>query len=234
MVFNSRYLTVFLIMVGLQSCSEHSASLYQVERMKRAGSPVTDLNAIDWSNSNLLTDLISPWQQAPSNTTFQALWDDQYLYFKFDVKEENILIYRDQDLEREVVGSERVEIFFRRDDQLNPYYCLEMDASGRVYDYKASHYRQFEDTWTWPQDQLLVEAKRSEGGYAVLGKIGLRSLEELGLLKEDTLQAGLFRGHCLEAGGGDSSFHWISWVDPETEKPDFHVASSFGELVLVE
>ena len=229
-----KFTALIIFLMVTDSCSESSGSSYEVKRMDQTNSLVADLQAIDWSNSNLLTDLISPWREAPSNTTFQALWDDHYFYFKFEVLEDNILIYREKDLEEEVVGSERVEIFFRQDEELNPYYCLEMDASGRVFDYKAAHYREFEREWSWPKDQLIVEASQSNGGYTVTGKISLESLEELGLLKDNKLQAGLFRGRCLQAGGGDATFHWISWVHPETEQPDFHVASSFGELVLVE
>jgi hypothetical protein len=225
---------VLIVILALVGCTSQNGPTYLVKQINQSDGKVGPLNTVDWSQANLLNDLISPWREAPSNTTFQALWDDQYFYFKFAVLEDNILIYRDQDLEEEVVGSERVEIFFRQDEELNPYYCLEMDASGRVYDYKAAHYREFVREWSWPRDQLMVEASQSEDGYTVAGKISLVSLKELGLLKENKLQAGLFRGRCLQAGGDDSSFHWISWVHPETDQPDFHVASSFGELVLVE
>jgi len=222
-----------ILTMALIHCNGPSEYIYYVERIGQTDTPVTDLNSIDWSNSNLLTDFISPWQDAPANTTFRALWDQENFYFKFDVQEKNILIYRKDDAEQEVVGSERVEIFFRQNDQLNPYYCLEMDAAGRIFDNEVRHYRQYNPQWTWPEGQLQIKAERNHNGYSLSGKITIKSLKELGLLKENKLQAGLYRGRCLKIGGNDFSFHWISWVDPKTEKPDFHVASSFGELVLV-
>lgn len=224
----------FILTMALIQCNGPSESIYYVEHTELTDTQVTDLNSIDWSNSNLLTNFISPWRDASANTTFRALWDQDYFYFRFDVEEENILIYRKEDAEQEVVGSERVEIFFRKDDQLDPYYCLEMDAAGRKFDNKVSYYRQYNPEWSWPEGEIQIQAERNHAGYFLMGKISLNSLKELGLIKENKLQAGLFRGRCLKAGGGDSSFHWISWVNPETEKPDFHVASSFGELVLVE
>ena len=230
-----RYYFVISSSILLQTCSMTEKPSYRINKISDTGSIATDMESIDWSQADMLDTFISPWRTKGSeNTNFQALWDQQYVYFKFEVQEDNILIYRDQDLEQEVVGSERVEIFFRQDEALNPYYCLEMDASGRVFDYQASRYRQFKPEWGWPSGHLEVRAKASDQGYQVVGKVTIESLKQLGLLAENKLQMGLYRGRCLQIGGDDSTFHWISWVDPQTEQPDFHVASSFGEMLLIE
>ena len=204
---------------------------YEVHRIDN----VTELGDIDWSNSKVLEEFTSPWQQAPSHTTFRALWDDENVYFRFDVVEPNIMVFSETDDEQEVVRSERVEIFFRQDADLNPYYCLEMDASGRVFDYEAAHYRQFKPQWGWPEGQLKVMAAPTSDGYRVTGSVSLQSLVELGLLQQNLLQVGLFRGRRTShlESASDADFHWISWVHPQTEEPDFHVASSFGQLILL-
>ena len=214
-----------------QSCMTQENSVYQVQKIETAQS----LEEVDWTQVEILTEFISPWRDAPANTNFKAVWDEDYLYFRFHVVEPNIMVYRDQDHEMEVVRSERVEIFFRKDEALNPYYCLEMDASGRVFDYEAKHYRQFNTAWTWPVGGLEVKANSTTNGYLVTGKIGIQSLNQLGLIKDQTLEVGLFRGRrtSMEESASDADFHWVSWVDPETEQPDFHVASSFGKLILV-
>lgn len=44
--------------------------------------------------------------------------------------------------------------------------------------------------------------------------------------------AGVYRAEFStpEKDGDDPIMEWISWVDPKTEEPDFHVNSSFGEF----
>jgi hypothetical protein len=134
----------------------------------------------------------------------------------------------------EVVDSDRVEIFFKSDDRLDPYYCLEMDPRGRVLDYRASFYRKFEYNWQWPgSNQLQIKSDYTDQGYTIEGSITMASLKELNLLKNNELQAGLFRGECLKMRDPESTFSWISWIKPESVRPDFHIPSSFGVIKLV-
>jgi hypothetical protein len=44
--------------------------------------------------------------------------------------------------------------------------------------------------------------------------------------------AGVYRAEFSRKPRGDVHFGWMSWVDPQTPKPDFHVASSFGVFEL--
>jgi hypothetical protein len=46
------------------------------------------------------------------------------------------------------------------------------------------------------------------------------------------MNAGLYRGECVKLEGDKATLRWISWVDPKTANPDFHVASSFGKFIL--
>lgn len=187
-----------------------------------------------WEQANVNTDFSFPWEkQSPPKTSFRALFDDDYFYFRFDVEDDNILTYVKDDHKMEVVNSDRVEIFFRSDQNLDPYYCLEMDARGRILDYQTRYYRQFDYGWQWPgTEDLIVKAFEKEKTYVVEGAISLSSLEELGLLKNNVLEAGLYRGYCLNLPEPQAQFKWISWVKPNSETPDFHIPSSFGILRL--
>jgi hypothetical protein len=194
-----------------------------------------EMNSV-WEIANVNSDFSYPWEneKAPK-TNFRALHDDEYFYFRFDVEDDNVLTYVDQDHKMEVVHSDRVEIFFRQDEKLNPYYCLEMDAHGRVLDYVTRYYRDFDYEWSWPESKDLdVKASANTNGYVVEGAIKLSSLEALGLLKDRVLEAGLYRGYCmsLPEGNKEAYLRWISWVKPESKDPDFHIPSSFGSLKL--
>ena len=186
-----------------------------------------------WDQIEYLHDFSYPWRsESPPRTLFQAYHDDNYLYFKYTASCANPLVYVDTNHKLEVIHSERVEIFFRKDADLNPYYVFEIDPHGRVLDYEASYYRNFNREWAWPSD-LKLKTKIHKDHYTVQGQFEKAQLKALGLLQDGVLQTGLYRGHCTALIEGKSEIKWISWIDSGTKEPDFHVASSFGKLILL-
>lgn len=188
----------------------------------------------DWNHAERLTDFCSPWTGEPvPPMVFMALWNQEKFIFRFEVADTGIRVYEETNHKMEVVHSDRVEIFFRSDERMDPYFCLEMDPSGRVLDYRTRYYRRFEYEWQWPgKDDISVKAEFNSTGYSVEGAISLQSLRELELLRDGILEAGLFRGKCLTPAP-DASFNWISWVRPDSEQPDFHIPSAFGRIKLI-
>ena len=186
-----------------------------------------------WSKAVSLSDFIYPWErETPSCTTFKALHSREWLYCLFFVRVHNVKVYRIADKKPEIIKSDRVEIFFKKDDQLSPYYCLEVDPLARVYDYEAHYHRNFNTAWSWPEGQLHVKASRNSDGYSVEMAIHKDSLRSLGLLQNNVLLAGLYRAECVSIQGSTSTMKWISWINPDSPTPDFHIASSFGVLQL--
>lgn len=190
-------------------------------------------DAPQWQHATALTDFHYPWEnEAAPPTTFKALHNDAWVYFLFVIEDSHVNIRRKKDHKTEVAASSRAEIFFRIDGDLNPYYCLEMDPIGRVLDYKASYHREFDTHWSWPKDQLLIRTELRADGYSVELALSKKSLDELGLLRDNTLQAGLFRADCRFKSNDEEEFKWISWKIPDAQTPDFHIPSSFGVLRL--
>lgn len=188
-----------------------------------------------WGNAEILADFCSPWtSEAVPTMTFRALWNDKDFVFRFDVVDTGVHVFVKTNQKMEVIYSDRVEIFFRKDERMSPYFCLELDPYGRVLDYKTQYYRKFEYDWKWPgHDNLRVQAGFTAGGYWVEGAVSLSSLKELGLLNIGRLEAGIFRGKCNNAAP-EPEFTWISWVKPDSETPDFHIPSAFGQVILSE
>jgi len=120
----------------------------------------------------------------------------------------------------------------KANDSMNPYYCLEIDATGRVMDYTGVYYRKMDYTWPWPHEQLIIKSSSIPGGYIVEFAISIQSLKQLGLFQHKRLQAGLFRAECTGMVNGKSDLKWISWIKPPSTKPDFHIPSAFGVLVF--
>lgn len=81
---------------------------------------------------------------------------------------------------------------------------------------------------------LTVKASIDEMGYWVEGAISLKSLRYLGMYKNDgILKAGLYRGEYSTDADGSTKPRWLSWINPRSERPDFHIPSSFGILKLM-
>ncbi len=187
-----------------------------------------------WKQASELSDFTYPWEnEQPPHTLFRALHNKDWLYCLYDVKDDNINVYVNTNDKSEVVHSDRVEIFFRKDDRMSPYYGLELDPLARVLDYEAEYHRKFKGEWSWPAGQLIVKSNRRKDGYTVEIAISKKSLNQLGILQGKAIEAGLFRGNCLEISLKDESkIKWISWVKPASETPDFHIPSAFGVLML--
>jgi hypothetical protein len=104
-----------------------------------------------------------------------------------------------------------------------------------VLDYRAAHYRQFDFSWSFPG--LDVVGRRTGDGYVVQGQIALDALQSLGfpsLRSGHAIKFGMYRADFRHREAGAWSESWISWVDPRTAEPDFHVPQSFGYLRGVE
>lgn len=186
-----------------------------------------------WINAPALADFSYPWENnKPGGTTFKALHNGEWLYCLFQVEDEHIVLAENKDPKAAVASSSRAEIFFRIDDKLTPYYCLELDPAGRVLDYEATYYRKFDSAWSWPRGQMTLKTFTSRNGYSVEFAISMRSLKQLGLLKDHRLEAGLYRADAVREGNNIDNFKWVSWVTPDSKTPDFHIPSSFGLLLL--
>ena len=188
-------------------------------------------NFTNWNNIGEF-GFSSPWsEEALPTTLFSAYHDGNSLYFRFMAFGPKPLVYIHDNNKLEVTKSERVELFFRSNEKMQPYYCLEMDPKGRILDYKANFYRQFDRNWQWPES-LNIQTKIEKQHYNLQGKISLSVLDKLGILKNNKIEVGVYRGHCIELKDSKAIIKWISWVDPKTKKPDFHVPSSFGVFIL--
>lgn len=185
-----------------------------------------------WSDAVVLREFRFPWENrsAPA-TEFRALWDGARLFFRFDCEDGDLVLGEGRDAKEKVMGSDRAEVFFARDLALDPYYALEMDPRGEVLAYEARYYRRMNWEWSFPGLEVRAEIRRT--GYVVEGSIPLATLRELGVLRagEAALLAGVFRAEFHHQG---EAVHpgWMSWVDPRTEKPDFHVPAAFGRFEL--
>lgn len=194
---------------------------------------VKDFDRFFWEKANCLTDFCSPWKKDSfSKIEFRALWDLEYLYFNFQVFDSEVYIDRKNDSTESICNSDRVELFFRKNEKLSPYYCLEMDVDARILDFEGYPNWNFDYNWKWPKEQLEIQSFRDEKSFTVEGKISLTSLRALDLIQDNSIETGIYRAKFSQNEKQEYEPTWISWVNPSTEEPNFHIASSFGKLIL--
>ena len=208
--------------------------VYKVKRI--AAQALASSGACDaqqWAVANKLEDFVSPWDLAPIHPiVFRALYDAAYFYFSFQVQDGAVFTELKDASKASIAQSDRVELFIRTDSKLSPYYCLEMDTQPRIMDFKAMPNRDFDLSWNWPEGELEVKSEILKDSFSVEGKISLKSLKELNLLKKDSegtfMEIGVYRAKYNTDDEGHTHPTWITWVDPHTPKPDFHIPDSFG------
>jgi hypothetical protein len=192
-------------------------------------------NDFIWDKAVSLTDFCSPWENTIfDKIEFKALWTKENLLCRFRVEGQEVHLDSTEIDNKSINKSDRVELFFRIDDSLSPYYCLEIDPSARLMDFRARPVRQFDFDWNWPAKHIEVRSVMDPNYFIVEIALSIDSLKELGILKNGQLETGIFRAKYKQQESGSYKPIWITWVDPKTETPDFHSASSFGRLRLMD
>ena len=188
-----------------------------------------------WNKAAILDNFVSPWNtDKKSEIIFKALWDRENLFFNFTVFDTEIHIEKKDDSVESIGNSDRVELFFRPDDSLNPYYCLEIDTCSRIMDFIANPNSNFDFNWDWPQNNLKVKSSINADSFIVEGSISIKSLKRFNLINNNIIETGVFRAKYKKTQNKTFEPTWITWVNPNTETPNFHISSSFGRFILQE
>lgn len=223
-----KQLFVILLTQGLLSCNSYPEYIVRSIPDSRI---IIDgkANEDSWLNTERITSFGNPWnKETAPNTSFMMWRDSRFVYFYFDVQDDQIVSEPDFSGERDIEKEDRVELFFSKDRKMNEYYCFEMDAMGRTLSYQAKYYRVFNFDWEPPPGYKIASVKH-DSGYRVEGCIPLEFIQRLA--NNGELYFGAYRA---EFNRRDTLIeeNWLSWVDPKTDTPDFHVPSSMGKLII--
>ncbi|MNQ07695.1 hypothetical protein D3C85_204810 [compost metagenome] len=215
---------------------EQEAERYKVNLIKEDQLIITGKGTdLLWNEASILNHFVSPWQsEKQSEIEFKALWDGKKLFFCFTVFDTVIHIEKKDDSFDSINNSDRVELFFRPDDSLNPYYCLEIDTDGRLMDFIAYPNKNFDFDWNWPKNDIAIKSSINKNNFTVEGEISIESLNRFHLIKDHKIETGIFRAKYYTKDNLNFEPIWITWVNPNTETPNFHTPSSFGILELAQ
>lgn len=227
-------LTTLLAAGAMLVTASVAAKEYQINHTDQLKSLNDAQNEAVWQQAEVLTDFIYPWEkETPPKTDFRALWSDDALYFRFIADDKDIQLGDNADKDQAVLDSDRVELFFATSPELKPYYTAEMNPKGRTFDAKANYYREVDPSWNW--ETLQTVGEMTPNGYVLTGKIDLDEFTRLNLWQDkdkQTLMCAILRGE-FSAGEEKQVRKWISWIKPDSVKPDFHIPSAFGTCKFV-
>ncbi|WP_299664587.1 carbohydrate-binding family 9-like protein [uncultured Polaribacter sp.] len=207
---------------------------YKVKNVNNKNVQITgDDKNIIWKTANSLTNFSCPWNNRPINKTeFKAIHNSENIFFQFKVDDPQTYIHSSANKNESINNSDRVELFFRSDASLNPYYCLEIDPTSRIMDFKAQPNKKFDFNWNWAQNQIAVKSSIHQDHYIVEIVISLQSLRDLNVLKDNSIETGIYRAKYNKTKDKSYQPTWITWINPNTETPNFHTPTSFGLLEL--
>ncbi len=207
-----------------------------------------------WSKAAVEKGFTFPWKNAPAPATeFRAVCDAGNLYFTFRIEDADIVVLDTLRDEEDAVFEDRGELYFSRDDRMTDYYCIEVDSKGRAFDYRGAYYRKLDPGYNMAG--VETAASPIDQGYQIEGRLPLAGFDALGfprLKPGGKIRFGIYRAEFSHDRSGKpvvqrESIHnrgrqldgpppieaWMSWIDPKTEEPDFHVPTSLGWLEIV-
>ena len=234
-----KVLFLFWVLHLLSSCNfvfyskANPISSYPVINKKNASAKIEIDGEEDktWKKNKNLIQLIYRLEEVTvkDETTFKAVYDKDFLYFCFNVKDSDLYLDdRVKKDERYVLNSDRVEIFLAAAN--GTYYSFEMDAGGRLFDSKANFGGDINSEWSIPKSALEIALGYDDKGYLLEGKLSMDWLKSNNLVLEDnTLRLGIFRADYNFDG---TTAKWLSWKRPDGDVPDFHQESAFGRMRL--
>ena len=189
---------IFLTALAVSMCCKGQRNVFLI----------TDGAAID--------GLHAPWDGLDDDTRFRCFTDQDFFYFFFEVNEPTLTLTVPFTGERDVDPEDRVEVFFSPREEMDIYYCAEIDPTGNIMDYEAKYYREFD--YDWDFDTMEVLTKIEGDSYIVAGRVSRKELGDLGIDLEKGFRMGVFRADFRP----DGSVNWYSAVPTADKSPDFH------------
>jgi hypothetical protein len=216
-----------MVMTMISCNREGAVKVYEVKCVQ-SGSISIDgtINDNAWKKATTLDDFLLPWEDgSPAATSFRAMYDTAMMYFCFDARDKDLVVMDSLLMETDIAKGDRVELFLSPDTTMQHYFCIEIDPRGRLLDYAASYYRNFDDKWN--VQGIIARSQVSDESYQVEVAIPLTNFRKMGIDLSKDVYIGVFRAQ-LEKNGAEVKEHWLTWIDPSTAEPDFHVPGALG------
>ena len=172
-------------------------------------------------------------RRRPPLTRAWVFWRQDKLVLAYECEDKRIVAEPKSGDEMDVDLQDRVELFIWNGRPRDAYLCLELAPRGAVLDYRCRFYRKFDTSWN--AEGLKVASVITKNGYRTEAELPVAAARPFGIKfeKGSVFRAGLFRGN-RQSGDKDEEAMWITWVEAGVEKPDFHIAESFGRFILVD
>lgn len=179
----------------------------------------------DETNATIVKDFLCPWvDTVPQSTTFACWLDEERFHFRFTVEDNDVVLQETWDGESTLEREDRVAFAISNDQEFGQLYCLELDAKGRVRDFKKDIQQRIDTSWNC--DGLVTKSQSTEQGFIVSASIPVATISSLSKQSIDAnamILAGLIR---TDHSRTSKSATWCSWQLPSTSSDSPYVRSS--------
>ena len=231
-------LPIFVFLLGSFSIARSSAGEIPVLKVPRLSTEVHidgNLTESCYAKHKPLVDfrIAADAKQRPPLTRAWVFWREDKIVLAYECEDKRIVAEPKSGKEMDVDLQDRVELFIWNGRPRDAYLCLELAPRGAVLDYRCGFYRKFDTSWN--AEGLKVASVITKNGYRTEAELPAAAARPFGIKfeKGSVFRAGLFRGN-RQSGDKDEEAMWITWVEAGVEKPDFHIAESFGRFILVD
>lgn len=222
-----KYILILWLTIILFDCQKPEQSSLNIPFFDKELKVDGIISEREWKQGEMVDGLVAPWDTDYIDyTKFNAFVSNDYFNFCFNVIDSTLITLPFKD-ELTITREDRVELFFSSSTTLMNYYCIEIDPNGNVLDYSAKYYRDFGERWNFKSAEIAT--KITNQGYLIEGRILIDELKMLGISEEFYL--GIFRADFKSQISDDVT--WISWINPLSLNPYFHIPSALGRVTLM-
>ena len=188
-------------------------------------------SAIAWEKAPAIT-FDTDWSGKPTSvkTSVRFAWsnDGLFVHWELDSAELNVDESKPVETERAKLYEEDcVELFLGQDaSDRNKYWEIEVGPFGHFLDIAIDRTSKKSDVAWSSQSKITTKVERDKKHVTI--DVAVRAPEVIAVLKKGArLPLGLYR---ME--GKSPGRQFLAWSPTKTTKPDFHVPTMFGTLVL--
>jgi alpha-galactosidase len=187
-----------------------------------------------FSASETLINRYWSGDEAPSERHFKTrlLWSQTALYVRFEAsQQEPLVVNADPDLTSKTIGlweRDVCEIFIAADpDQPNKYLEFEVAPTGEWLDLSIE-LRAGERITDWEYSSQMQTAAQIRDGSVVMAII-----VPFASLATPPRAGDIWLGNIFRCVGTGPARGYLAWQPTETEEPNFHVPTKFGQLKFI-
>lgn len=186
----------------------------------------------DWQGQSMLRQKGYNWKNL---TEVASLWSHSHLFFFFQCWFDQLNLSLDRPPNRPVNQlweTDVVEVFLKP-QSCEDYFELEFSPLGQWLDVHILQPR-VDVNFNWNSHvRVRADIQEKEGTWHVIAAIPLATIAAQCNIQDSAREGQCWRLNLYRMAGEEPSREFLAWRPTFTQQPDFHVPSSFGNILFL-